>query len=67
MAQYKYSTYLNQSDHAEYDTLYAPGDNCPNSGIIAAKPMRSRLIRAIRFHHRTIISMRQVEVESSGS
>jgi hypothetical protein len=33
MAQYKYSNYLNQSDHSAYDTLYKPGDNCPNSGV----------------------------------
>ena len=33
MAQYKYSTYLNQSDHDEYDKTYTPGQNCPNSGI----------------------------------
>ncbi len=25
VAQYKYSNYLNQSDHAEYDKLYTPG------------------------------------------
>lgn len=33
MAQYKYEKYLNKSDHSEYDKLYKPGDNCPNSGI----------------------------------
>jgi len=33
MAQFKYSTYLSQSDHAEYDKLYNPGSNCSNSGI----------------------------------
>jgi hypothetical protein len=33
MAQYKYSSYLSQADHSEYDTLYKPGANCPNSGI----------------------------------
>lgn len=33
MAQYKYASYLNQSDAAAYDNLYGPGVNCPNSGI----------------------------------
>ncbi len=33
MAQYKYANYLNQNDHAAYDTLRKPGENCPNSGI----------------------------------
>lgn len=33
MARYKYNKYLIQSDHAEYDKLYKPGDTCLNSGI----------------------------------
>lgn len=33
MAQYKYPNYLNQADSTAYDTLYGPGDNCPNSGV----------------------------------
>lgn len=33
MAQYKYAAYLKQNDHTAYDTLYKPGEPCPNSGI----------------------------------
>ena len=33
MAQYKYDKYLNKSDHSEYDKVYSPGSDCPNSGI----------------------------------
>lgn len=33
MAQYKYSTYIQKSEHAEFDQIYPPGANCPNSGI----------------------------------
>jgi hypothetical protein len=30
---YKYGNYLSQSNHGEFDELYRPGANCPNSGI----------------------------------
>ena len=33
MAQYKYSKFLSQSDHSEYDKLYEPGAEAPNAGI----------------------------------
>lgn len=33
MAQYKHGKFLQQSDHAAYDTLLYPGSNCPDSGI----------------------------------
>jgi hypothetical protein len=33
MAQYKYSQYLNKSDHSAYDTIHNPGAACPDSGI----------------------------------
>lgn len=36
MAQFKYAQYLNQKDHDEYDKVYSPGENCPNSGTTAA-------------------------------
>lgn len=33
MAQYKYGSYLSQSDHSEYDAKYSPGVEAPNAGI----------------------------------
>jgi len=33
MANYKYSKYLNQSNHAAFDTITHPGNNVPHSGI----------------------------------
>lgn len=33
MALYRYSQFLKLNEHAEFDRLYKPGDNCPNSGI----------------------------------
>ncbi len=33
MAQYKYSQYLNKSDHSAYDTKHSPGDTATNAGI----------------------------------
>ena len=33
MALYKYGNYLKQSQHQEFDSLYGPGQTCPNSGI----------------------------------
>lgn len=33
MALYKYGGYLAQSQHITFDTLYSPGNTCPQSGI----------------------------------
>jgi hypothetical protein len=33
MAQYKNGQYLHQNNHTEFDNVYAPGTNAPNSGI----------------------------------
>ena len=33
MAQYKYSQFLNQSNHDAYDQTYTPGTITPDSGI----------------------------------
>ncbi len=33
MAGYKYSQYLKQSNHEEYDKKYSPGTAAPNPGI----------------------------------
>ena len=33
MAQYKYQQYLQQSNHAAYDTLLEPGTRTENAGI----------------------------------
>lgn len=33
MAQYKYSQFLNQNNHAEYDKRYSPGAEAANAGI----------------------------------
>jgi hypothetical protein len=33
MALYKYTTYLSQVDHAEFDKTYSPGSTVPWSGI----------------------------------
>lgn len=33
MAQYKYGTYLQKSDHSAYDIKHAPGTVAPNAGI----------------------------------